>query len=480
MYENNYNYDYVQAEEVKNGSSPDNNNNKNNKNKKPVGRIVAGLLAVVILGGASGYAGSYLQSKQSTDTVSVSTEETQTAKTSDSSSDTKPAETSAAATTTDNSSDTKAVSSLLTSSSKGDTALTTEEIFSKVSPSVVCVQSEFDSESGTGTGIILSSDGYIITNAHVVETSETETTYSGNNGNGYFDPYSFFFGNGSGWNSGNEQKTVVKQANKVTVVLSDENETEYEATIVGTDTVSDLAVLKIDAQNLTAAEFGSSDDLQIGESSYAIGYPMGLGLSMSEGIISGLNREISVELTSGGSATMILIQTDTAINPGNSGGPLINEYGQVVGITSSKLAVTSVEGMGFAIPITDAMPLINDLMNQGYVEHHTPQFGITGSNITAAVKRYYGLPVDSGVLVVSVEDGSGAAQAGISEGDVIIAADGKEITSMDDLTEAKNGKEVGDQVVLTLARNDGNEEVTVTLTEAQTEETKQQQENTES
>lgn len=470
MYENNYNYDYVSAEEIKDNNSPE---NKNPKDKKPFGKIIAALLAVVILGGASGYAGAYLQNKQNEDSVSVSAD-TQAEKTSNSSDDTASV-TEATTTASDSSNDTKAVSSLLTSSSKGDTALSTEEIFQKVSPSVVCVHSEFDSESGTGTGIILSSDGYIITNAHVVETSETESTYSGNNGYNSFDPYSFFFGYGNGWGSSSEQKTVVKQANKVTVILSDESETEYEATIVGTDTVSDLAVLKIDAENLSAAEFGSSDDLQIGESAYAIGYPMGLGLSMSEGIISGLNREISVELTSGGSATMILIQTDTAINPGNSGGPLINEYGQVVGITSSKLAVTSVEGMGFAIPITDAMPLINDLMNQGYVEHHTPQFGITGSNITAAVKRYYGLPVDSGVLVVSVEEGSGAESAGICEGDVIIAADGKEITSMDDLTEVKNGKEVGDQVVLTLARNNGNEEVTVTLTEAKTEETEEQQ-----
>ena len=160
---------------------------------------------------------------------------------------------------------------------------------------------------------------------------------------------------------------------------------------------------------------------------------------------------------------MTLIQTDAAINPGNSGGPLINEYGQVIGITSSKIASSTVDGLGFAIPITDAMPLINDLMNQGYVTNRTPQIGITGTDITPAVMRYYNLPVDSGVLVVSVTEGSGAAEAGISEGDVIVAADGKEVKEMSDLTSVKDKKEIGDVITLTLARKDGNVDVDVTL-----------------
>ncbi|MGN1415540.1 MAG: S1C family serine protease [Oscillospiraceae bacterium] len=447
MYENNYNYIEEKAPETK-------------EKKSSIKKNIAMVLAVVVLGGASGFGGAYLQSRvMSDDSVSVSAdaEKTEAA--------------SASPASSDNKTNGTPVSSLLNTSSAAGGALTTEQIVEKVSPSVVSVHSEFDNGSGTGTGIIMSSDGYIITNAHVVQTDTQEYVQGSgrdNNSNGYgyyFNPYDFFFGGGNGYSGGTYQ-TVTKNANTVTVYLSnDDSETEYTAEIIGADADSDLAVLKIDAENLCAAEFGNSDELTMGSKAVAIGYPMGLGLSTSEGIISGLNRELSVELTSGGSASMTLIQTDAAINPGNSGGPLINEYGQVVGITSSKLASSSVEGLGFAIPITDAMPLINDLMNQGYVSNHTPQLGITGSNLTSALIRYYKLPVDSGVMVLSVAEGSGAAEAGLSEGDIIIAADGKTVENMDDLTAAKDGKEVGDTITLTLARKDGNEDVTVTLTE---------------
>lgn len=451
MYENNYNYIEEKVPETK-------------EKKSNIKKNIAMVLAVVVLGGASGFGGAYLQSRvMSNDSVSVSAD-------ADTSSD-KSETTAVTTASSDNSTDSTPVSSLLNTSSNKDGVLTTEQIVEKVSPSVVSVHSEFDNGSGTGTGIIMSSDGYIITNAHVVQTDTQEyvqgsgNSGSGYGGNGYFNPYDFFFGGGNGYSSGTYE-TVTKNANTVTVYLStDDTDTEYTAEIIGADTDSDLAVLKIDAENLNAAEFGSSDELTMGSRAVAIGYPMGLGLSTSEGIISGLNRELSVELTSGGSASMTLIQTDAAINPGNSGGPLINEYGQVVGITSSKLASSSVEGLGFAIPITDAMPLINDLMTQGYVSNHTPQLGITGSNLTSALIRYYKLPVDSGVMVLSVTEGSGAAEAGLCEGDIIIAADGKTVENMDDLTAAKEGKEVGDTITLTLARQDGNEDVTVTLTE---------------
>ncbi|MDD7430030.1 MAG: trypsin-like peptidase domain-containing protein [Oscillospiraceae bacterium] len=452
MYENNYNYIEEKAPETK-------------EKKSSVKKNIAMVLAVVVLGGASGFGGAYLQSRvMSDDSVSVSA---------DASADRSETAAASPASSDDNKSTSTPVSSLMNTSSNKGGVLTTEQIVEKVSPSVVSVHSEFDNGSGTGTGIIMSSDGYIITNAHVVQADIQEYVQgsgkngsSGNNGYGYyFNPYDFFFGGGNGYSGGTYQ-TVTKNANTVTVYLSnDDTETEYTAEIIGADADSDLAVLKIDAENLCAAEFGNSDELTMGSRAVAIGYPMGLGLSTSEGIISGLNRELSVELTSGGSASMTLIQTDAAINPGNSGGPLINEYGQVVGITSSKLASSSVEGLGFAIPITDAMPLINDLMNQGYVSNHTPQLGITGSNLTSALIRYYKLPVDSGVMVLSVAEGSGAAEAGLSEGDIIIAADGKPVENMDDLTAAKDGKAVGDTITLTLARKDGNEDVTVTLTE---------------
>lgn len=448
MYENNYNYIEEKAPETK-------------EKKSSIKKNIAMVLAVVVLGGASGFGGAYLQSRLMTeDTASAAASVN-----SDSSSD----KSSAAASPASDSGSNAPVSSLLNTSANKGGALTTEQIFEKVSPSVVSVHSEFENGSSTGTGIIMSSDGYIITNAHVVQTDTQEYVRgSGNNdsngyGGYYFNPYDFFFGGGNGYSGGSYQ-TVTKLAETVTIILSDD-ETEYTAEIIGADADSDLAVLKIDADDLSAAEFGNSDELAMGSRAVAIGYPMGLGLSTSEGIISGLNRELSVELTSGGSASMTLIQTDAAINPGNSGGPLINEYGQVVGITSSKLASSSLEGLGFAIPITDAMPLINDLMNQGYVSNHTPQLGITGSNLTAALIRYYKLPVESGVMVLSVTEGSGAAEAGICEGDIIVAADGKTVENMDDLTAAKDGKAVGDTVTLTLARKDGNEDVVVTLTE---------------
>lgn len=447
MYENNYNYVDIGENKEKHGGSAK--------------KTAALLIAVVIAGGASGFGGAYLQNRlnaglvQQTESSDAPSTDKNNALTRTAQSDNKAAQTTASSQT-----EPAAINSLLGGSADGN-VLTTEQIVTKVSPSVVSIKSEFHNGTATGTGIIMTSDGYIITNAHVVQTDEQEYV-SGNDGYSPFgnDPYDFF----GGFFGGGSYQTITKQAEKVTVMLSDdESETEYTAEIIGTDANSDLAVLKIDAENLSAAQFGNSDELTMGSKAVAIGYPMGLGLSVSEGIVSGLNRELSVELNSGGSASMTLIQTDAAINPGNSGGPLINEYGQVIGITSSKIASSTVDGLGFAIPITDAMPLINDLMNQGYVTNRTPQIGITGTDITPAVMRYYNLPVDSGVLVVSVNEGSGAAEAGISEGDVIVAADGKDVKEMSDLTSVKDKKEIGDVITLTLARKDGNVDVDVTL-----------------
>ena len=361
MYENNYNY--ISPAEV-------------DKPKKSGGvkKTIAMLLAVAVVGGASGFGGAYLENKIYGDTAAVS----------ESSSNVSENSISSAVSTSTAQHTSTPVNTLLSSSGNGQT-LSTQEIIEKVSPSVVSIRSEFDSGAGTGTGIVFSSDGYIITNAHVIQTTETERDSSYSNSNP-FDPYSFFFGGGFG--TGSSYKTVTKNSDNITVVLSnDESETEYKAEIIGADTDSDLAVLKIEAEGLTAAEFGSSENLVLGSTAIAIGYPMGLGLSCSQGIISGNDRELSVELSSGGSASMTLIQTDAAINPGNSGGPLINDKGEVIGITSSKLTGTDVEGLGFAIPITEAMPLINDLMNQGYVTNRTPQFGITCSEINASLKR---------------------------------------------------------------------------------------------
>jgi serine protease Do len=455
MYENNYNYIEVPDE------------GKDKKKDGKVGKTVAMLLAVAIVGGASGFGGAYLQNNIASDN------KTAVSASSDSAAQTSHDQTAAITESTSSSENSGNVVNTLLNTSSSDGELTTKQIVEKVSPSVVGVHSTFTTSSGTstgtGTGIILSSDGYIITNAHVIQTevSEYVSNSSKNYGNNPFsgggDIFDYFFGNSG---IGGSYQTKVKQADTVKIVLSTDDETEYEAEIIGADENSDLAVLKINADglDLIAAEFGDSNQLTMGDKAVAIGYPLGLGLSTSEGIVSGLNRTLNVELSSGGSAAMTLIQTDAAINPGNSGGPLINGSGQVIGITSSKLVDSSVEGLGFAIPISDAMPLISDLMNKGYVTNTTPQIGITGSDINSAIMRYYGLPVDKGVMVVSVSEGSGAEAAGISAGDVIIAADGEDITSMDELTAAKKGKAIGDTMVLTLARADGNVDVTITLT----------------
>jgi len=442
MYENNYDYMNNPEDSVR------------SKKRSHVGKTLTMLLAIAVVGGASGYGGAYLQNNITASSIAAT----------DSNSEKTVLNSNSPAGET-------AVKTLLSSNTDSD-VLTTKQIVEKVSPSVVSIHSSFNTQGGTststGTGIVLSNEGYIITNAHVVQTEVSE--YIPSNNRDYMDPFegsedifSYFFGS-SGFKGSYQSK--LEKADSVTVILSTDDETEYEAEIIGADEDSDLAVLKIkeaDNLTLTPAEFGDSNLLTMGDKAVAIGYPMGLGLSTSEGIVSGLNRTLDVELSSGGTASMTLIQTDAAINPGNSGGPLINEYGQIIGITSSKLVDSSVEGLGFAIPITDAMPLISDLMNKGYVTNTTPQIGITGTEINNAVKRYYGLPVDKGVLVVSVSKGSGAEAAGICAGDVIIGVEGKEITSMDELTSAKKGKSVGNELTVTLARADGNIDVTITL-----------------
>jgi serine protease Do len=442
MYDSN-NYSYS------NGSfNPIEPDQKPPKKSGGIGKIIAGLLAVVIVGGASGYGGAYLASSHETSSVSaeVNTESEKTTATE-----------KTAVTTSAQAAETTAASPLGNTSTSSNGVLTTAEVIEKLTPSVALISAEFDSVNGgsTGTGIIFSSDGYIITNAHVI-TTEVQT-YVNNGNSNYSDPFSNFFGN---YYNQYQTQTEVKQADKVTVTLSDG--TEYEAEIVGSDSNTDLAVLKIDASGLTAAEIGDSSTLKMGDKAITLGYPLGLGLSASDGIISGLDKEMTVEVA-GGTATMTLVQTDAAINAGNSGGPLINDRGQVVGITSSKIASSSVDGVGFAIPITDALPIINELMTTGTVKSTVPKIGITGTDITSAVKRYYNLPVDSGVLVASVEAGSCAEAAGIEEGDVIVAADGEEVDDMDTLVALKNKHKAGDKMTLTLARSDGDIDVELTL-----------------
>ena len=450
MYEENNNNNYTYEANY----TPVEPEKPKNSGGKKAGRIFAFVLAVALIGGVSGFGGALLANSMNSDSVSVSAGVEDK---SDNDKETINTVTAAPQNATDK--DDATLGNLLNVESANGT-LTTEQIIRNATPSVVLITSEFTEAqaSGTGTGIVLSSDGYIITNCHVIETSY-QTYQSSSDRNPFENPFSFFGG-------GYEAVTQTAQADKVTVTMSDGS--EHTAEIIGSDESTDLALLKIDVDGLIPAVLGNSDDLSLGETAVTLGYPLGLGLSASEGIVSGLEKELTTELSSGGTATMTLIQTDASINPGNSGGPLLNSRGEVIGITSSKLVDSTVEGIGFAIPITDAMPILEDLMNKGYVS--TPKIGITGTDITSAVKRYYNLPVDAGVLVVSVEAGSCADVAGIAEGDVIVAADGKEISDMNGLVAAKNKHKPGETMTVTLARSDGNIDIDIVLDETPNEE----------
>lgn len=326
--------------------------------------------------------------------------------------------------------------SMLELANKGS-EMSVPDIVKKVKPSVVGISSEFVIDSGfsylsgtsigTGTGIVMSEDGYIITNAHVVVTSEYGTKIT---------------------------------AQKVTVVLNDQS--EYEAEIIGADTKTDLAVLKIDPKgvDLVPAEFGNSDELAEGELAVAIGNPLGFELygSTTCGIISALNRTISTDNDS-----LSLIQTDAAINPGNSGGPLINSFGQVIGINSSKIVTTQVEGIGFAIPINEAKPIIDDLINKGYVSGR-PLIGITGEDINQRTARYYDIP--EGIMVRFIEPGSAADEAGVKLADIIVGIEGTAVKTMDELNNIKDKYSAGDTVTITVYRDGSELDLELTLGEA--------------
>lgn len=294
-------------------------------------------------------------------------------------------------------------------------------------------QSAAQEVSAAGSGIVMSSDGYIVTNAHVIYDTESEYKMG--------------------------------KATSVSVIMGENHDEEYEAEIVGYDIQTDLAVLKIDAEDLMPAEFGNSDDLQVGELVVAIGNPLGFELygTTTCGIVSAKNREVQLE-----DRTMTLIQTDAAINSGNSGGMLLNSCGQVIGINSLKMSASygeaSVEGLGFAIPINDAAEIIASLINDGYVAGR-PLLGITGTTITEEMADMYHLP--QGVYVYSVSENSAA---GLQQGDVITAINGTEITTMEELNEQKNLHKAGETVTLRISRDGESLEVQVTLQESKQEE----------
>ena len=308
----------------------------------------------------------------------------------------------------------------------------------KVQPSIVAITVEYSVNSifnrtpstatARGSGIIISEDGYILTNNHVINSSSS-------NKDAFYE---------------------IGKANKVIVKLYNDD-TEYKGEIIGTDSQTDLAVIKIDKTDLTAAELGDSDSVQVGEFSMAIGSPLGLDNSVTAGIVSAVNREVSDE----DGNKYVAIQTDAAINSGNSGGALVNSKGQVIGVNTLKLSGTSVEGIGFAIPINATKDIYNQLIQYSKVKR--PYVGISGIDLDKETAERNNLVI--GVYVKTVDDFSAAEKAGIKPGDVIIEAEGKKIKNMDELNEIKNKKQIGDTLKLKIYRDGKEKEVTVTLQE---------------
>lgn len=290
-------------------------------------------------------------------------------------------------------------------------------------------QPQTSTATATGSGIIISEDGYIVTNNHVVDSSSSNSYYE------------------------------LSKATSIKIKLNSDtygDDATYDATVVGQDSQTDLAVLKIEKTGLTAAEFADSDQAVVGEFVMAVGSPLGLDTTVTQGIISAVNREVESDGTK-----YTCIQTDAAINSGNSGGALINSDGKVIGINTLKLSGTGIEGIGFAIPINSATDVISQL--KAHQKVLRPYIGITGINLDEQTAKKYKLEV--GVYIKSVEDFSPAEKAGLKAGDVIIKTDGKSITTMDELNEIKNSHQIGDTMTLTVNRNGSDKDISVTLEE---------------
>lgn len=303
-------------------------------------------------------------------------------------------------------------------------AISVMEIAAAGKPAVVAITIEvtvrdYFGQEGTvdaaGSGFIITEDGYIVTNNHVVNNAKV-----------------------------------------ITVVL--DNGDIYDAYLVGSDPRNDLAVLKIDAEGLPTVVLGDSSDIQVGELAVAIGNPLGqLSGTVTAGIISGLDRDITID-----GQTLTLLQTDAAINQGNSGGALFNSFGEVIGINTAKSAGAGIEGLGFAIPINHAAPIIEDIIRNGYVSGR-PKIGVITRDISPQMAEYYELP--QGVYIVEVENDSAADKAGIRREDIIIKANGVETLTTEAVNEIKETLEPGDEMILTIIRDGETIEVTVVLDE---------------
>ena len=310
--------------------------------------------------------------------------------------------------------------------------MTTAQVAKTVSPSVVVITTEqvvysqwswygqSQVESGAGSGVIISSDGYILTCAH-----------------------------------------VVSGASNITVSIGDK---DYPATLVGEDTTSDIAVVKVDATGLTPATVGDSDNLKVGESVMAVGNPLGeLGGTVTSGIVSALNRSVSIQGSSSVN-TMSLIQMDASVSPGNSGGGLFNMNGELVGIVNAKSSDSDAEGLGFAIPVNDAVKVAQELLENGYVTGR-PYLGISYFAVTDAQTAAQ-LGVNAyGVYIVEVVKGGPADKAGLQAGDRIVSVDGSEVATQSDLGTLMQNHKAGDTIEITVARGGQMQTVTVTLGE---------------
>ena len=356
-------------------------------------KVTALLLACAVVGGAAGYGGAALSSSGKT-TIRQSN---------------------------------RTASEITVKQVSGQTLMSPAEVYASTVNSVVSINCSSVStnifgqsvqSASSGSGFIITQDGYIVTNHH-----------------------------------------VVSGASSVTVTLHDGR--EYPATVVGSDSDYDVAVLKINATDLQPVTLGNSSSVNVGDSVLAIGNPLGeLTFSMSQGIVSCCDRAINVDGT-----PFNMIQVDASINPGNSGGPLMNLYGEVVGIVSAKYSSysdTTVEGLGFAIPIGDVQAIITDIMENGQVTDK-PSFGITAGTMTEQMAAQYQIEQKSGAFVYSVNKGGAGEKAGLRMGDVITKVDSTDIASMEDLTAAKKGHKAGDTVTVTYFRDGSSHTTSLTF-----------------
>ena len=295
-----------------------------------------------------------------------------------------------------------------------------QDIYTLNIPSVVSITCQSSRGSSSGTGVVLTADGYIVTNAHVVENAQI-----------------------------------------ISVQLTDDR--SFGAGLVGCDAVSDLAVLRIDCADLTPAQFGDSSTLRVGDTVVAIGDPLGAAFrgTYTNGIVSAINRDVDMN-----GRTMTLIQTNAALNSGNSGGPLINCYGQVIGINTMKIGTftddAGVEGLGFAIPSTQVKEIVDQIVAQGYVSGR-PSIGFTGEALSTFYQHYYRMP--AGLYITEVEPGSDAAKKGIQEGDMLLYLGDTRVTSTQDLKTALYDSEAGDVVEVIVYRNGQQYKLELTLSE---------------